>query len=66
MFSGEGSFPPSTDDSNPEALRELRYSFGVRPELPTSAQRLLLTASRAELRRILMKHLAANIRPEFF
>src|SRR5258708_5663336 len=26
----------------------------------------LLTASRAELRRILMKHLAANIRPEFF
>jgi hypothetical protein len=37
MFSGEGSFPPSTDDSNPEALRELRYSFGGRPELPTSA-----------------------------
>ena len=36
-FSNEDYFPTQTDDSNPEALRELRYSFGARPELPTSA-----------------------------
>jgi len=61
--------PPQTDDSTPYAPWQLRDIFTGVSKLPTgapnTAQEPLPAVGQDELRRVLMKHLAANIRPEF-